>query len=516
LCLFAGSSVGLAQTAPLSSFEAEVYQNTGLLQNDSAHPDVVASFMVDLPGAAWIRLHMAGTTLAEDPVYQTGATLRITSVLDGAVQTMNARHLREWSYRSAYFNGDSVLVEVIADARTGKSRVIVDGATVGVPPAPEESQCGAVDDRVLSNDPRQARLVPIGCTGWLINDCKKCFLTAGHCTGSSMQTAEFNVPLSNPNGSNNHPPPEDQYAVDFTSLQTNGGQGTGNDWGYFGVFPNSNTGLTPFEAMGDAYDISPATLPPFDSSDTIRITGYGNDFDDNEFDNVQQTHTGPWELYTGNLLRYSVDTQGGNSGSPVEHEPSGLAIGIHTHAGCSSGGNQGTALSHPALQTALSNPQGICALGVGENCSAGFTRFCFGDGTSTACPCGNAGHNGMGCQNSTGTGGVLLGATGDPLKNDVVLEGTNFRPAFTPGAVVIRSLESANPSTTFGDGLLCIGTRGFVRLAAGLAISGTATVPIGHGAGPGTFFYQLWYRSNPASWCTPDAFNLSNGLTITW
>jgi hypothetical protein len=41
----------------------------------------------------------------------------------------------------------------------------------------------------------------------------------------------------------------------------------------------------------------------------------------------------------------------------------------------------------------------------------------------------------------------------------------------------------------------------------------------GHGAmaGTGSFFYQLWYRSTPTSFCDPAAgFNLSNGISLDW
>jgi hypothetical protein len=32
---------------------------------------------------------------------------------------------------------------------------------------------------------------------------------------------------------------------------------------------------------------------------------------------------------------------------------------------------------------------------------------------------------------------------------------------------------------------------------------------------PGNRTYQVWYR-NSAAFCTPDVFNLSNGLVVTW
>jgi hypothetical protein len=96
------------------------------------------------------------------------------------------------------------------------------------------------------------------------------------------------------------------------------------------------------------------------SGNTIRITGYGAD--SGESDNIQQTHAGPFVLDSGTTLGYQADTQGGNSGSPVIWDEADVAIGIHTHGGCSSGSNKGTDLAgHVAFQAALAAPKGICA-----------------------------------------------------------------------------------------------------------------------------------------------------------
>lgn len=786
LAFVAALPVALAQPHELARIEVEYEHDSGIVANTTDEPQIVTSFLIDQPGAPWVQLRLDGTELGGDVWAGNGSVLRITSLHDGALQTMNARHLEQWQYRSAYFNGDAVLVEVLAEPHSGENRVVVNGLTIGQPPIPTESQCGTVDDRVPSSDDRICRIVPVGCTGWLIDDCQHCFLTAGHCTLPTFQTVEFNVPLSNPTtGANQHPGPEDQYPIDPASVQSNGGLGTGNDWAYYGVFANSNTGLTPFEAMGSvAFDVIGQSMPPFDAAGTIRITGYGNDFDDNQYDNVQQTHTGPWALFSGNLLRYATDTEGGNSGGPVIHEETGRSIGIHTHAGCNStgGSNQGTALSHPDVQNVLANPTGICAAGispqalptalvpglpqtinatvngptvgtptmwwrldgglyqeqamtdlggglwqatltaqscldvpefyfsvdvaecgaltspqgaptssytvlvgtelldfdadfetdlgwtvldepglstgtweravpvfsdrgdpptdadgsgtcyvtdnsndadvdggitrlttqafdlsegaivsysywVGSTTTTAFgtedflqvevatdaagtnwtlvrdyrtidtswrtdsigigtevaasstvrlrfsmgdtggadiveggldafrisriecvpgTRYCFGDGTDTACPCENVGTSSTGCDNSIGSGGVGLTAAGDVTSNSVVLEGTGFRPGTNPAVVAIRSPAAESPATVFGDGLLCISTSGLIRLTADLASNGAVSLPIAHGAGAGEFFYQLWYRSNPATFCNPEAFNLSNGLSIVW
>jgi hypothetical protein len=89
----------------------------------------------------------------------------------------------------------------------------------------------------------------------------------------------------------------------------------------------------------------------------------------------------------------------------------------------------------------------------------------------------------------------------------------------SPPSIVIRSnaLESSSP-VVFGDGLRCINTSPLVRLAAATAVGGVSTHVFGHGvgAGPGTFYYQLWYPSTPSSYCTPAAFNLSSGRTLVW
>jgi Tol biopolymer transport system component len=145
------------------------------------------------------------------------------------------------------------------------------------------------------------------------------------------------------------------------------------------------------------------------------------------------------------------------------------------------------------------------------------TAFCYGDGSETPCPCGNSGAPGRGCENPHGSDGVLLTASGTPSANDVVLHGTEYPPAGTPGVVVMRSPNLELTPLAFGDGLRCIGAVGLVRLGATIASGGASTHPLNHAAGPGTFHYQLWYRSTPASYCDPAAaFNLSNGLSITW
>ena len=329
---------------------------------------VIFETHVHEPGAAWVRLRFEDVQLAGAASSDTHSVLRLTSLLDGAVQELDPIELVQWQNSSAYFNGDTVLIEIVARGASGINSLrmseFIAGPDAGVPAEVQRSICGSVDDRVLSNDPRAARLAPIGCTAWMIDDCNNCFLTAGHCTGNGSQVVQFNVPLSNPNGSWNNPHPDDQYPVDQNSMQSNGGQGIGNDWAYFGAFPNSNTGLRPADAQGEVFTLA---SPPPVSGQQIRITGYGTVSPPvpGTWNSVQKTHVGPFALNSGTRLSYSTDTTGGNSGSPVILESTGAAIGIHTHAGCNSGGgaNNGTSILQPDLQNALANPLGVCCEG---------------------------------------------------------------------------------------------------------------------------------------------------------
>jgi len=171
----------------------------------------------------------------------------------------------------------------------------------------------------------------------MINDKKNCFLTAHHCgtdsTGGGVM--EFQVPLST-GGRIVHPPPEDQYSVDPKSVvRPTVNVGVGNDWQYMGCFPNSNTGLTPYQAQGDVYKLATnATIPR--AGNPTQIIGYGVvEYDKpKEWNQVQKVAEGPFAYATGGTTKwtiyYTVDTTGGDSGSAVENAADGTAIGIHS------------------------------------------------------------------------------------------------------------------------------------------------------------------------------------------
>ncbi len=345
------------------AFDSGVIESTG-------RTEVAFSDSVIVRDSSWMRLFFDRAVLGVNDEGES-AVLRVTSMLDGAVQELDRDALAKWGNTTAQFNGDFVLIEVIQPAGASPSQIVVDRVHVGENDANVQenffgdgrSICGSTDDRILSNEPRAGRVFPIGCTAWIINDCNKCMITAGHCGPSSSAIIQFNVPLSDSNGNWIAPPPEDQYPVDPASVQSSGSGGVGNDFAYFGTFPNTTTGLTAYEAQGEvAYELAPADT----TTQNIRITGFGStSFPvDPTWDLAQKTHVGPFVGVFGNSLQYQPDTTGGNSGSPVLDEENQLAIGVHTHAGCnlSTGqGNQGTHITAPGFQAYLNNPQGICA-----------------------------------------------------------------------------------------------------------------------------------------------------------
>lgn len=499
-CLLGASFAGVAsaQAEPPPSYDLPMSWDSGAVSNTGAERAVVISKTVHVGQADWVRVFFQHAELAGDPADGTGSILRITSFKDGAVQELNGDTLSQWSLSSAYMNGDTVQIDVEAAPGTGSNRLVLDRVTASLS-GTVKSQCGPVDDRVLSFDPRSARVLPVGCSVWLFDDCKHCFGTAGHCAGSSLQVVQFQVPLSNNDGSLNHPPPEDQYSVDVGSKQAVNGGG-GNDWGYFGVFPNSNTGLTAFQAQGDAYHLA-ATPPPFGAGQPIRITGYGIDSTPASHNQVQQTHVGPWTTSAGTTLAYQTETTGGNSGSPIIHESSGDVIGVHAFGGCStsgSGANSGTGTNNPGWQAALASPKGVCQV------QAGVSTYCTAKSTDFNC---------IPTISSVGTPS-LGGGPGSFLVTSA------NQVAGQPGLMIYGTLPNDAP---FQGGFLCVG-GGVVRTAgqntggSGFC-TGTFTFDMGALIASGTdpilscgavVYTQYWTRDTTSP--PPNNVNLTQGL----
>jgi hypothetical protein len=219
--LLASNCTAWAQTFP--SHEVKLSVDSEDVYHEGQRREVVWEETIKLRGAVWMRLYFDRLVLAHDVVGNTSSTLRITSLADGAIQTLDATSARQWGNTSAYFNGSGVKLELIAHPNGRLNRISVKRGDAGeIPPARiAYSICDEIDDRTLSEDVRVGRTIPGGCTAWLFNDRQNCLLTAGHCA-SSTSVVGFNVPISNSNGSYNQPHPDDQYPVDPVSMQFRG------------------------------------------------------------------------------------------------------------------------------------------------------------------------------------------------------------------------------------------------------------------------------------------------------
>ena len=334
-------------------------RTSGIVTNETRSRATIYKEAIVVEDATSMRLQFGRVTLGAAPTNGAPTLLRITSYEDGSVQHFTSETLKQWNYSSAWFNGSIVLIEIIADPLADKSHFELRHVLIETL-IEDRSICGPLDNRILSDDPKTGRIFPIGCTAWIIDDPNRCLLSAGHCTGA-VDVMQFNVPLSNSNGSWQHPGPEDQYMVDPDSLQFVNNT-IGDDWAYFGCFPNTETGLTPGQAQEDWFTLAHAAPPV--NNQTLRITGYGTTSSpvDPSWNSAQKTHTGLYKTLSGNSIAYTVDTTGGNSGSAVLNEVTGEAIGIHTNAGCNASGGQnwGCAIHNSGLQYALANPQGVC------------------------------------------------------------------------------------------------------------------------------------------------------------
>ncbi|ORZ40670.1 hypothetical protein BCR44DRAFT_1423565 [Catenaria anguillulae PL171] len=299
---------------------------------------------------------------------------------DQSVQYFNAATLKQWSFNSAFFNGGKLTLELLADPTLPADQtpsVIVIAVKVNadesrrtdtIPLPPPNTLCNANDDRRPSADKRIARMMPVGCTGWTINDPSNsgCQLTAGHCfdeVDASQQVLQFN------------PPRNIVIRTQAAHVVWGSSRVNSEDWGYFGVHPNPNTGKRPREQFDNqAFDLAPVDnatglLKPgvVKVGDQVTVRGHGvvkYAIDRFDLSQVQQTHTGAVQrLGDAYHVDHRADTEGGNSGSPIILA-NGQALGIHTNGGCSTtsrtSANWGSTVAMRGLRAALAAPKGVC------------------------------------------------------------------------------------------------------------------------------------------------------------
>ncbi|MBL8859052.1 MAG: hypothetical protein JNL28_11135 [Planctomycetes bacterium] len=161
------------------------------------------------------------------------------------------------------------------------------------------------------------------------------------------------------------------------------------------------------------------------------------------------------------------------------------------------------------------------ANGIPDECEQSYTRYCYCP--APLGPCGNDDAT-AGCKNNTGLGGLLCGfGTTSVATDDLEMLATQL-PPFSIGLIFMGPAQTLAP---FGDGLRCVGPTihrlaiapadllgnanfgpGFVALSQ--SIGGAAQISSGS-----TFNFQVWYR-DAATYCMPETFNLTNGLSVVF
>jgi hypothetical protein len=358
------SGAGYSKAARIPSHQQPYRVVSGTHAGEPARSVLAYRETVRVPDAVWLRLHFSDHDLGER------SYITITSIMDGAVQRLDAVSMKHYRSSSAFFNGDAVEIALHVGQGDMGIHFRIDEVTIGDAAGTGLSVlslCGD-DDRVPSADSRVGRVVYTsggdtlsGGTGWItINTAH---ITAGHVVEYNLiDILQFNVPPSSCCGDTiRHPDPSDQYAVDHGNIIYAHHNWYGSDWAVFPCFPNSNTGLLPYQAQGRGFRVSYDHDPSH-----VSVTGFGCDSVPdgncppncfyNEYNYTQQTDWGPYlgDTYVNEAniyFRYTVDTESGNSGSPVIVYGTDLTIGVHTYGYCHYGeGNRGTSFRNVVFQ----------------------------------------------------------------------------------------------------------------------------------------------------------------------
>jgi len=304
VCVGGVASRASAQCSDLSPAVA-----LGPVDNPGAVEQVMAATIVSRPGAPSIRVYFAG-----GEVLGKGTYLRITSVADGLSQRIDSNEIVQWRWSSAWFNGDSVLLELVCGPSTsGNTITVTRSCEIGAMPAPELgcNQCFAMPPP--SNELWSARMVnftnPYYCSAAMWST-HSCLVSAAHCRHPVGSVAQFNVPPSTPAGVPVHPAPHDQYVV--TGRQD--GFIATQDWSV--MTTATSAGLSAFQRQGQLRRIGSQVTRAM--GDAIRTPGYGLSPDEMGPQNLAQKVTvGQVTSATTFNFYYDGYSQSGNSGGGI-------------------------------------------------------------------------------------------------------------------------------------------------------------------------------------------------------
>ncbi len=326
---------------PIISSERIVYSlHSGTYSGtqDWNDPQPVFRETISIKDAKWMRLHFEDYNLGHR------SYLTVTSQKDGEHQKFTSKSLSDWNNSSAYFNGDEIEVKLFVSINDQDIFFKIDSITLAKknyskPSSQNKEQTGSncpTDNRTSSEDLAVGRIITVEpdstmlCTAFIVSN--GLLISAGHCMDgtTSPDIIQFNVPPSNADGSINHPPIEDQFAIISSSIIYQF-LSPDHDWAIFKVSPNSNSGLLPVQAYGEFYRVRQGS-----NANEFRVTGYGFDAGVNRY--TQQSATGNNVFNSGGYILHEVYSEPGNSGSPIIEDKTNLSVGIHTQQSCPYGG----------------------------------------------------------------------------------------------------------------------------------------------------------------------------------
>jgi len=355
LCAVLAAPVTAQSTLDWPTGEKQRYElDSGTVANRGPQPEIAYEELVAVEDAAWIRLYFGKTRLEE------GSLIRMTSLFDGEVQELDAKSLAMWNFTSAYFNGDQVLVELLAWPGTTDNRLVLDQVAVHIvagrgPCADDDCGICGTDNRTLSTELWTGRIVPVGCTGSIIST-DSCVVSAGHCVGSD-DTLQFNVPASSSSCYTYNPPVADQFPITNRQYLNSG---VGADWAVMTVGTN-NLGETPYERYGEMRPIATALA---NSGDPCDNWGYGVSNAYPTRSQVQQTHSGDILYRNSTYYGFDLDMTYGNSGSALLKNDEIIGIITHCSFSCE---NYATRVDRSDFVAARAS---LCGGGSGGYCSA--------------------------------------------------------------------------------------------------------------------------------------------------
>lgn len=330
LALAWGAGVVLAQDgdfntlpAPLPHDDVPYFLDSGTQDNLSDEHVIVWSETITLADRVSMRLHFGMSSLPD------GSFIRVTSSYDQDDQALDGYQLNEWFNSTAYFNGNTLILDLYAAPQTTGNRIVLDYVEAALAPSDAgtggSGQCGicGADDRTPSAQDWSGRIMNVGCTGSIWNT-DSCVVSAGHCRSSGV--IQFRVPNSNANCSTNNPPAADQFPISGGGQSNN--NGVGDDWWVTTTSANG-LGQKPFDRYGVMIQLAAADA---NVGQPAEIYGFGVDTTCTR-SQTQQLSTGSITVRSGTHYEYNADVRGGNSGSGLI--VGGKLVGIVTH--CSTG-----------------------------------------------------------------------------------------------------------------------------------------------------------------------------------